>query len=371
MSTPFKADHVGSLLRPKRLLETRAGVQSGTLPPEALRAVEDEEIRRAVALQKDVGLKLCTDGDFRRRHWFMDFIERIDGIRFGAPMPVRFKSADGSVEFSPPQMELYAPLKRTQSLTSNDFALLKPIADAAGLVAKSTIPSPTLLHFRSTRSRQHSAIYPDVVRLYDDIARVYREEIAGLYAAGCRYLQIDETNLPGHLSDPELRARAKAEGENPDELVERYAQLINDSIRDVPDDMTVCMHMCRGNHAGGWFAEGGYDPVAEISFSCIDVDGFFLEYDTPRAGSFAPLKFIARGKVAVLGLVTSKSPKLESKDELKRRIDEAAKIVPLEQLALSPQCGFASTIEGNPLTEDDEKSKLALIVEVANEVWGG
>jgi 5-methyltetrahydropteroyltriglutamate--homocysteine methyltransferase len=368
---PFKADHVGSLLRPKRLLEALAGVQSGNVPPEALGEIEDAEIRRAVALQKEVGLKLCTDGDFRRRHWFMDFIERIDGIRFGAPMPVRFKSADGSVEFSPPQMELYAPLKRTQSLTGNDFPLLKPIADAAGLVAKSTIPSPTLLHFRSTRSRQHSAIYPDVERLYVDIARVYREEIAGLYASGCRYLQIDETNLPGHLSDPGLRARAKAEGENPDALVERYAQLINDSLRDVPDDMTVCVHMCRGNHAGGWFAEGGYDPVAEISFSRIDVDGFFLEYDTPRAGSFAPLKHLAAGKIAVLGLVTTKSPKLESKDELKRRIDEAAKIVPLERLALSPQCGFASTIEGNPLTEDDEKRKLALIVEVAHDVWGG
>ena len=367
---PFKADHVGSLLRPRRLLDARAAAQAGKLAVEALRAVEDEEIRRAVALQKEAGLKLCTDGDFRRRHWFMDFIERIDGIRFGAPMPVRFKSADGSVEFSPPQMELYAPLKRTRSLTGSDFPSLKPLADAAGLLPKATIPSPTLLHFRSTRSRQHSAVYPDVERLYDDIARVYREEIAGLYAAGCRYLQIDETNLPGHLSDRELRARAKAEGEKPDELVERYAQLINDSIRDVPDDMTVCMHMCRGNHAGGWFAEGGYDPVAAISFSRIDVDGFFLEYDTQRAGSFAPLKHLAPGKIAVLGLVTTKSPKLESKDHLKRRIDEAAQIVPLERLALSPQCGFASTIEGNPLTEDDEKRKLALVGEVARDVWG-
>ena len=367
---PFKADHVGSLLRPRRLLDARAAAQAGKLAVEALRAFEDEEIRRAVALQKEAGLKLCTDGDFRRRHWFMDFIERIDGIRFGAPMPVRFKSADGSVEFSPPQMELYAPLKRTQSLTGGDFPSLKPLADAAGLLPKATIPSPTLLHFRSTRSRQHSAVYPDVERLYDDIARVYREEIAGLYAAGCRYLQIDETNLPGHLSDPQLRARAKAEGENPDELVERYAQLINDSIRDVPDDMTVCMHMCRGNHAGGWFAEGGYDPVAAISFSRIDVDGFFLEYDTPRAGSFAPLQHLAKGKVAVLGLVTTKSPALERKDDLKRRIEEAARYVSLDCLALSPQCGFASTIEGNPLTEDDEKRKLALVVEVARDVWG-
>jgi 5-methyltetrahydropteroyltriglutamate--homocysteine methyltransferase len=368
-SPPFKADTVGSLLRPKRLLDARAAAQAGKLSGDELRQIEGEQVQHAVDLQKSVGLKCCTDGDFRRRHWFMDFIERIDGLRFGEPMPVRFRSTDGSVEFSPPRMELYAPLKRTKSLTGTDFASLKPVAEAAGLTPKQTIPSPTLLHFRSTRSRMHSAVYPDVEHLYDDIAQVYREEIAALYASGCRYLQIDETNLPGHLSDPTLREQAKKEGEDPDALVQRYAKLINDSIRDVPHDMTVCMHMCRGNHAGGWFAEGGYDPVARTSFSEIDVDGFFLEYDTARAGSFAPLQHLANGKVAVLGLVTTKSPKLESKDDLKRRIDEAAKYVPLDRLALSPQCGFASTIEGNPLTEDDEKRKLALIVETADEVW--
>jgi len=339
------------------------------LSDQALRQIEDEEIEGAVALHREAGLKASTDGDFRRRHWFMDFIERIDGLRFGAPMPVKFRSTDGSVEFSPPQMELYGRLKRTRSLTGTDFASLKPVAEAAGLVPKQTIPSPTLLHFRSTRSRMHSAIYPDVELLYEDIAQIYREEIAALYAAGCRYLQIDETNIPGHLSDPALRAQAQKEGEDPDALVQRYAELVNDSIRDVPDDMTVCMHMCRGNHAGGWFAEGGYDPVAQ-AFSQIDVDGFFLEYDTPRAGSFAPLRNLKDGKTAVLGLVTTKSPKLESKDDLKRRIDEAAKYVPLERLALSPQCGFASTIEGNPLTQDDQKRKLALVVETADEVWG-
>lgn len=367
---PFKADHVGSLLRPKALLDARAARQAGTLSDAALREIEDKAVQHAVALQKDVGLQCCTDGDFRRRHWFMDFIERIDGIRFGAPMAVRFKSTDGSVEFSPPQMELHGKLRRTQSLTGSDFAQVKPLADKAGLMPKQTIPSPTLLHYRSTRSRKHSTIYPDVDELYADIARVYREEIAALYAAGCRYLQIDETNLPGHLSDPKLREQAKAEGEDPDALVAQYAKLINETIRDVPADMTVCMHMCRGNHAGGWFAEGGYDPVARTTFSTVDVDGFFLEYDTPRAGSFAPLQYLAGGKIAVLGLVTTKSPKLESKDDLKRRIEEASKYVPLERLALSPQCGFASTIEGNPLTEDDEKRKLSLIVETARDVWG-
>ena len=367
---PFRADTVGSLLRSKRLLDARAGKQAGRTSDAELRKIEDEEVLRAVALQKDVGLKCCTDGDFRRRHWFMDFIERIDGLRFAEPMAVRFKSADGSVEFSPPRMELHAPLKRTRSLTGTDFPSLKPVADAAGLMAKEAIPSPTLLHFRSTRSPAYSKVYPDVEQLYQDIAQVYREEIAALYASGCRYLQIDETNIPGHLSDPALREQWKKDGEDPDALVVRYARLINDSIRDVPDDMTVCVHMCRGNHAGGWFAEGGYDPVAEISFSEIEADGFFLEYDTPRAGSFTPLRHLGKDKIAVLGLVTTKSPKLESKDELKRRIDEASKHVPLERLALSPQCGFASTIEGNPLTEEDEKRKLRLVVDTAREVWG-
>ncbi len=367
---PFKADHVGSLLRPKSILDARAAHIEGKMSAEQLRDVESAEIARIVGKQKDVGLKLATDGDFRRRHWFIDFIERIDGIHFGDPMAVRFKSTDGSVEFSPPRMELTGRLKRTQSLTGNDFSAVKPVAEAAGLMPKQTMPSPTLLHFRSTRSRQHSKVYPDVEQLYADIAQVYREEIAALYAAGCRYIQLDETNIPGHLTDPALREAAKKEGEDPDALIARYAAVINDSIRDVPDDMTVCMHMCRGNHAGGWFAEGGYDPVAEVSFSTIDVDGFFLEYDTPRAGSFAPLKHLQKGKIAVLGLVTTKSPKLESKDELKRRIEEAAKIVPLERLGVSPQCGFASTIEGNPLSEDDQWRKLTLVVETAREVWG-
>jgi 5-methyltetrahydropteroyltriglutamate--homocysteine methyltransferase len=370
-SPPFKADTVGSLLRSKKLLEARAAKRAGRLGDGDLRQIESAEVQRGVDLQNEVRLRCCTDGDyFRRRHWFMDFIERIDGLRFAEPMPVRFKSADGSVEFSPPRMELYGRLKRSKSLTGDDFALLKPVAEAAELLPKQCIPSPTLLHFRSTRSRMHSAVYPDVEQLYDDIAQVYREEIASLYTAGCRYLQIDETNLPGHLSDPTLRAQAMKEREDPDALVLRYAKLINDTVRDVPNDMTVCMHMCRGNHAGGWFAEGGYDPVAEISFSQIDIDGFFLEYDSPRAGSFAPLRHLGNNKVAVLGLVTTKSPALESKDVLKRRIEEAAKYVPLERLALSPQCGFASTIEGNPLTEDDEKKKLSLCVETAREVWG-
>jgi len=367
---PFKAEIVGSLLRPKRLLDAREKRAADVTTQGDLRRIENEEIEQAIALQKEVGLKCCTDGDFRRRHWFLDFIERIEGIRFVGTMQNRFRSADGSVEFSPPRMELCDRLKRTKSLTSDDFGTLRPAAEAAGLMPKQAIPSPTLLHFRSKRSLLHSAVYPDVELLYEDIAQVYREEIASLYAAGCRYLQIDETNLPGHLSDPQLRDQAKKEGEDPDALVRRYAELINQCLRDVPDDMTVGMHMCRGNHAGGWYAEGGYDPVAEVTFSQIDVDAFFLEYDSPRAGSFEPLKHLGKGKVAVLGLLTTKSPELESKDDLKRRIGEAQAYVPLEFLALSPQCGFASTIEGNPLTADDQKRKLIRVVETADEVWG-
>ncbi len=367
---PFRAETIGSLLRPRRLLEARDALSAGRITVAALREIESEEIGDAVALQKAVGLRCCTDGDFRRRHWFLDFIERIDGIRFSGTMHTRFQSSDGGVDYSPPRMELHGRLKRTRSLTSDDFAALRPVAEAAGLVPKQAIPSPTMLHFRSTRSRMHSKVYPDVDLLYRDIAQIYREEIAALYESGCRYLQIDETNIPGHLSDPELREKARAEGEDPDELVLRYAALINDSLRDVPDDMTVGMHMCRGNHAGGWFAEGGYDPVSEVSFSQIDVDAFFLEYDTPRAGSFEPLRHLGKGKMAVLGLVTTKSAALESKDMLKRRIEEAQRYVPLEWLGLSPQCGFASTFEGNPLTYDDQKRKLSLVVDTAAEVWG-
>jgi 5-methyltetrahydropteroyltriglutamate--homocysteine methyltransferase len=268
-------------------------------------------------------------------------------------------------------MVLHARVEHRQDLAVADFSDLKPTASAAGMVAKQAIPSPTLVHFRSTRAGLDRKIYPDPDQFYDDIARVYRAEIDRLYAAGCRYLQLDETNLPAHFSDPALRHRIVEAGEDPDVLVGRYVKLINDSISTTPTDMTLCMHMCRGNHAGAWGAEGGYDPVAEISFSQINVDAFFLEYDTPRAGSFTPLRYLAKNKMAVLGLVTTKNPALERKDDLKRRIDEASSLVPLERLALSPQCGFASTIEGNPLTIDDEKRKLSLVVETASEVWGG
>ena len=366
---PFKADVVGSLLRPLAIHDARARQARGEMSAEALWELQRQAIEDAVALQKNAGLRVCTDGEFHRRHWFLDFIEKIDGIVFAGGLPTKFHNENGEVEFAPPRAETRSKLKRTRPLAVNDFRDLKPIADRVGLMPKQPIPSPTLVHFRGGRAAIDKTAYPEMDAFFADLAQVYREDLQALYDAGCRYVQIDETNLP-FLCDPALQDHARRIGETPEKLVETYVQLLNDCLRDLPADMTVCMHMCRGNHASSWVASGGYDPIAEAVFSRINIRGFFLEYDTPRAGSFEPLRYLGKDKIAVLGLVTTKKAQLETQDELKRRIDEAAKIVPIERLALSPQCGFASTIEGNRLTVDDEKRKLALVVETAREVWG-
>ena len=366
---PFKAEIVGSLLRPAAIHEARSGRAQGRVSADELWAVETRAVEDAVALQRATGLKVCTDGEFRRRHWFMDFIERIEGVGFEGSLPTRFHNEAGDVDFAPPRVVIKSKLKRAQPLAVHHFAALKPIADRAGLVAKQPIPSPTILHFRGGRAAIDKAAYPDIGDFFADLARVYREEIAALYQAGCRYVQIDETKLPFRC-DPQMRDGVVKRGDDPDALPATYVALLNDCLRDVPSDMAVGMHMCRGNHESSWAAEGGYDPVAELAFSAIDVDALFLEYDSPRAGTFAPLKYLAKNKVAVLGLVTTKKGKLETKDEIKRRIDEAARIAPLNQLALSPQCGFASTIKGNALTPDEQRRKLELVVEAAKEVWG-
>ncbi len=366
---PFKADVVGSLLRPQGLLDARARFAKGELSREALWDLERQSIARAVELQKSAGLKVCTDGEYHRRHWFMDFVERIDGVGFEGGLKTTFRSEEGPIEFAPPRVVTKGKLGRTKSLAVNEFEDLKPVAEASGLVPKQAIPSPTLLHFRSGRAGVDAKAYPDMAEFFANLARVYREEIAALYQAGCRYLQIDETNFP-FLCDPKLHDHVRAIGEDPVTLQHTYAKLLNDVTRGRPADLRICIHMCRGNHESSWVASGGYEPVAEIAFGALDVDGFFLEYDTDRAGGFEPLRHLSGNKVAVLGLVTTKKPVLETKDALKRRIDEAAKYVPLERLALSPQCGFASTIGGNKLTEDDERRKLELVVETAREVWG-
>jgi 5-methyltetrahydropteroyltriglutamate--homocysteine methyltransferase len=366
---PFKADVVGSLLRPREIFEAREKRERGAIGAAELRAVEDRCVRDAVALQKDAGLRVATDGEFHRRHWFMDFIERIDGVAFKGGLPTRFRNEGGEIEFSPPRIEVAGRLGRSRGLATDDFRFLKSVTDPLGLTAKQPIPSPTILHFRGGRAAIDRKAYPELGAFFADLARVYREELSALYDLGCRYVQIDETNLP-YLCDPKLRAGARERGEDPDKLPALYVGLLNDVVRDRPKDMTVCLHMCRGNHESSWVAEGGYDPVSEVVFGELDIDGFFLEYDSPRAGSFAPLRYLSGRKIAVLGLVTTKKGGLENKDEIKRRIDEAARIVPLDRLALSPQCGFASTIGGNKLTVEEEKAKLRLVVDVAREVWG-
>ena len=366
---PFKADVVGSLLRPQAIHDARAKRTAGELSAAELWAIESKAVEDAVALQKSTGLKVCTDGEFHRRHWFLDFLEKIEGVEVHGGLPTKFHNEQGDIQFSPPRFEVHQRLKRARPLAVEDFKALKPVADKQGLVAKQPIPSPTCVHFRGGRAAIDKRIYPEIDQFFEDLVQVYREEIRALYNAGCRYLQIDDTNFP-FLCDPKLRENAKKIGEDPNKLPAQYVKLLNDVLLAKPSDLTVCVHMCRGNHESSWVAEGGYDPVAEVVFGELKVDGFFLEYDSPRAGTFAPLRYLGRGKTAVLGLVTTKKPDLEPKDLLKRRIEEAAKVVPIESLALSPQCGFASTIGGNKLTVDDEKRKLELVVSTAQEVWG-
>ncbi len=329
--------------------------------------MEDHHIRDAVRFQEDLGLQAVTDGEFRRTYFHIDFLQQLEGVRVSGGLPVRFRTAQGEVDFAPPRLEVVGKLRRPRPIQLEDFRYLRSVAKA---MPKVCIPSPTMLHFRGGRDAISQDAYPDLEEFFDDLARCYREEIADLAAAGCRYLQLDDTNL-AYLCDPRLREGARARGDDPDELPHRYARLINAAIRDRPPGVTICVHLCRGNFRSAWVAEGGYDPVAEALFHELDVDGYFLEYDDARSGSFEPLRFVPRGrKVVVLGLVTSKVGELESKDQLKRRIEEAARYVPLEQLALSPQCGFSSTVHGNLISAEQQRAKLSLVVETAREVWG-
>jgi 5-methyltetrahydropteroyltriglutamate--homocysteine methyltransferase len=366
---PFRADHVGSLIRPAALIEAREKAEKKQIANAELRRVQQTAIRDVVRMQEELGFKLVTDGEYNRHSWHRDFMLKFQNVRMiPSKLTVRFHSADGDREHSPPTMQVSGKLARPDGggIFVDDFKFLASIARA---MPKITLPSPTVMHFRGGREAIDAAAYPDIAAFYADLARLYREEIRDLTHAGCRYLQIDEVNL-AYLCDSELRKQVANIGEDPATLPRTYAKLLNDTIRDRPRDMTVCMHLCRGNFAGAWVAEGGYEPIAELLFNAINVDGYFLEYDSARAGGFEPLRFLPKGKVAVLGLVTTKSGKLESKDELKRRIDAAAKHVPLEQLALSPQCGFSSGIGGNTMDVDGEIAKLRLVVETAREVWG-
>jgi 5-methyltetrahydropteroyltriglutamate--homocysteine methyltransferase len=366
---PFRADHVGSLIRPDALIAAREKAERKEIGETELRPIQQAAIRDVVRMQEDLGLKLVTDGEYNRHSWHRDFMLKFQNVRMmPSKLTVKFHTTEGDRLHSPPTMQVTGKLARPAGggIFVDDFKFLVSIARA---MPKITIPSPTVMHFRGGREAIDAKAYPDIAGFYDDLARLYREEITDLAAAGCRYLQIDEVNL-AYLCDADLRKQVANIGEDPATLPKTYARLLNDTIRDRPNDMTVCMHLCRGNFAGAWVAEGGYEPIADLLFNEVKVDGYFLEYDSARAGGFEPLRFLPKGKVAVLGLVTTKSGKLESKDELKRRIDAAAKHAPLDQLALSPQCGFSSGIGGNTMDVAGEIAKLKLVVETAREVWG-
>jgi 5-methyltetrahydropteroyltriglutamate--homocysteine methyltransferase len=321
-------------------------------------------------MQEDAGMQGITDGEFRRTLWHADFLSRFEGIKVVeglSPESARhFQNPDADVQRSPTQFVVTGKLGHPRGIETDNFKFLASVTQQT---PKQCIPSPSLVHFRTGRGGVDRAAYPDMDVFFADLARVYREEIAGLAVAGCRYLQIDDVNF-AYLCDPKMREGAKKIGENPDELPLLYANLINECIKDRPGDMVVCTHLCRGNFRSSWVAEGGYDPVAEVLFNALKVDGYFLEFDTPRAGNFSPLHYLPKGKMLILGLVTTKSGALERPDDLKRRIDEAAQYVPLDQLGISPQCGFSSTVLGNKLTVRDQIAKLDLVVRVAKDMWG-
>jgi 5-methyltetrahydropteroyltriglutamate--homocysteine methyltransferase len=366
LNPPFRADHVGSLLRPKALQAARAAWKAGTLPLDALRDVEDRCIVAAIAKQEEIGLRAATDGEYRRASWHYDFVAGLDGVEIYEPeQKILFKGnvplghalrVNGRIGWSKPTM-------------LDHYAFLASHVRTA--VPKQTIPSPSVVHFRGGRQAIDSTTYPTLDGFFGDLGEAYNKAVGAFAAAGCKYLQIDEVNI-AYLCDPKQIAALKARGEHVEGLLETYAAMLNRAIEAKPADMTISMHLCRGNFRSTWVAQGGYEPVAEVLFNQINADAYFMEYDTDRAGGFEPLRFVPRGKkTVVLGIMTSKTGALESKDDLKRRIDEAAKYLPLGQLALSPQCGFASTEEGNTLTEEEQWAKLRRCVEVATEVWGG
>ncbi len=363
---PFRADHVGSLLRPKELQEARAKWKAGTLPHDALREVEDRCIAAAIVKQESIGLRAATDGEYRRAYWHYDFVAGLDGVELYEPeQKIQFH---GGVPLGH-KLRVNGHIAWTRPVMIDHYRFLASHVRSA--VPKQTIPSPSVVHFRGGREAIDKSVYPTLDGFFADLGVAYNKAVGAFGEAGCRYLQLDEVNI-AYLCDPDQIAGLKARGEHVEDLLGIYAGMLNQAIAGKPEGMTISMHLCRGNFRSTWVAKGGYEPVAEVLFNRINSDAYFMEYDTERAGGFEPLRFVPRGhKIVVLGLMTSKTGELESKDSLKRRIDEAAKYLPLEQLALSPQCGFASTEEGNTLTEDQQWAKLALCVDVAREVWGG
>jgi 5-methyltetrahydropteroyltriglutamate--homocysteine methyltransferase len=358
---------VGSLLRPQRLLDARAEFASGGIDAAELRGIEDEAIRDVVAMQKDVGLQSATDGEFRRASWHMDFIYSLDGIsKAEDDLKVQFHNPEGDIEFTPAALKVDGKLGVSETIFGQDFEFLEGLVD--GVMPKQTIPSPSMVHYRGGAAAIDPSVYPDQDQFWQDLTAAYAEEVRRMGELGCTYLQFDDTSL-AYLNDPEQRKMIAERGEDAEHLHEAYIKHINEALAGRPEGMTVTTHMCRGNFRSSWVAEGGYDFVAEALFGELGVDGFFLEYDDERSGGFEPLRFVPKGKMVVLGLVTTKRPELESKDVLKQRIEEASQYVDVDQICLSPQCGFSSTVEGNVMTYDEEVEKLRLIVETASEVW--
>ncbi len=367
LKLPAHYDHVGSFLRPKELLEARAQNTSGAISSEQLRRVEDKAIAEIVKFQEDVGLKSITDGEFRRTYFHIDFLEQIGGVK--TDVPVTIQRPDGTQELAPPVMRVIDKVRHVKDIQLADFQYLKAQV-SAGNTPKVTIPSPTMLHFRGGRagiSKQH---YPELdPDFYQDVANAYGDELRSLAAAGCTYVQMDDTNL-AYLCDEKMREAARHRGDDPNELPHRYAKFINLVVAQKPQGMLLAMHLCRGNFKSTHAASGNYEPVAEALLREMNLDAYFMEYDDDRSGDFKPLRYLPKGKTVVLGLVTTKFGAMESKDDLKRRIDEAARYAPLEQLALSPQCGFSSTVHGNDIAVEAQRAKLRLVVETAQDVWG-
>jgi 5-methyltetrahydropteroyltriglutamate--homocysteine methyltransferase len=366
IAPPFRADHVGSLLRPSALLAMRDCYKRRECSAEELRLAEDAAIQDVVKFQEDVGLRSVTDGEFRRTYFHIDFLTQLRGVVEKGGIAVKFHKANGDIDYAPPVMHVNAPVEHVTPIQCRDFEFLRATTTQT---PKVTIPSPTMLHFRGGREAISKEAYPDLDQFYEDVAKAYAAELRSLGEAGCTYVQLDDTNL-AYLCDERQRASARQRGLDPDELPRSYARLINAAIADRPPQMTVCVHLCRGNFRSSWAAEGGYEPVAEVLFNELAVDAYFLEYDDARSGDFAPLRYVPANKTVVLGLVTTKVGSLESKDHIKRRIEEAGRYLDLQQACLSPQCGFSSTVHGNDLATEMQAAKLRLVVEIAREVWG-
>jgi len=365
---PFRADHVGSLLRPPRLLKAREAYHAGRLSADVLRAVEDECILEIITEQQNCGLRSITDGEFRRSSWHMDFLYQIGGVeKVKGNLHVAFHNEGGDIEFSPSALKVVDKLVLEKPIFVDAFKFL---AEHTPETPKLTIPSPSMMHYRGGDNAIDPAAYEDMTLFWCDLAAVYAAEITELSAAGCSYLQLDDTSL-AYLNDPEQRHYVRSIGGDPDTQHLTYISALNQALAGKPEGMTVCTHLCRGNYRSSWVASGSYEHVAEALFNELDVDGFFLEYDDARSGSFDPLRFVPKGKTVVLGLISTKRAALEDKDFIKQRLDEASRFIDLDQVCLSPQCGFSSTTEGNDLTVEDQWSKLRLVVEVAEEVWGG